>query len=338
MKYLNTVKNKKWTVKIPVIIGCAFVLLYSCVNLVTVIYDDLLDANQVATFTMKVQINPAENQSDNRLIIAYLVPKSWKAVENTQVTYINSLDPGIVKTMSPVPEGTFPKNGDGLTWDAALRNRFGFGPNVLDEMEWIAYWSDEVSDVVKSQNMDIDVKIEMKIGPDNMRVKLGFFVNHNNDGLSTNGDHFKVYYTDCIEIANGEGLIMDFCELHFNMVQPSNATKEDIVTIKFLGDIEPNVLDDAEAVYLSVVAYTDAGKTYTVNARNEKTKMQKESLFGRSYSLTFWPGDYFGIPESESITSIEYFFTNEDGSLWLKETSDSGGGAETPFLTPFICK
>ena len=334
MKYKYKI-NSGWKAAIPLTL-ILLLALFSCIYLDSVEYEPTVKAGEKATFTMKIRVEPAENANDDRLVVGYLVPKIWNAAANTKVTYTSSLYPGSVRTMSLIPAGTLPKNGGGLTWDAALRDKYGYGPNVLDDMEWLVYWSDDVESVTVRENFTVDVKIETRTSPENIKVKLGFFVNHTNDGLGTSQDHYKVLYTDCFEVVDGEGIVMDFCESHFNMFQPSNVTKDDIATIKFQGGIAPNALDVTDEVYLCATAYTNTGNAYEKSDRTEKSKMIKENQDGKTYSLTCWLGDYFNIPANESIERIEYFFSNKDGSIWVKDASTDG--TETLFVTPCICK
>ncbi len=297
-------------------------------------YDSTIKAGEKAVFKMKVRVEPAQESNDNRLVVGYLVPKAWKAGENTTVNYTTTLYRDEVKTMSLIPEGVIPLNGGGMTWSEALRDKYGFGPNVLDDMEWLVYWTDDVESVTVRENFNADIKIETLAGLENMRVKLGFFIGHTNDGLG-DADQYKVLYTDCIEVVDGEGLVVDFCEPHFNMFYPSNATKDDIVTFKFQGGIQENALDDTDEIYLCAVAYTDTGNAYDVSGREAVSRMHKEGMDGKTFSLTCWLGDYFNIPADESVTRIEYFFSNKDGSAWVKEMDDD---TEKLFITPCICQ
>lgn len=309
-------------------------LMVHCVYLDSVDYEPTVNAGDVATFTMNVRVEPAENKNDVRLVIGYLVPKSWVAAANTVVTYTSNIDAGI-KTMTLIPEGNLPKNGGGLTWPNALKSKFEFGPNVLEDMEWIAYWSDEVYSVSNGEKLKAAVTIKTKTGPENMRVKLGFFVNHTEDGINGT-DHWKVLYTDCFDVINGEGDPIDFCQLHFNSVQPLQATKDDIITIKYQGDIASNALDDAEEVYLCATAFTDNGNSYYVCSLDDKSRMIRENAYGHTFSLTFWPAGYFSIPKGEEITKIQYSFLNEDGTVELQEVQEDM--SENPYVYSFNCK
>jgi hypothetical protein len=334
MKNLYTTKGK-WLMASFIFLLLSIITFFSCVYLDSVEYQSTLKAGENATFTVNVRIDAAENRTA-RLIFSILVPKGWNAAANTTVTYTDTYDEGVVKTLSIVPVEISPKNHSGMTWDAALKEKYGVGPNVLDDMEWVTFQSDEVYEVRNGDKHTAKLTVVTKVGQENMRVKLGFFINHTDDGLGGSEDHYKVFFSDCIEIVDGDAsAYVDFCELHFNSITPSNSTKDDILTIKFQGDIEPNDLDNAGEIYLIAKAITDALHEYTVSDRSVKTRMMNEQ--GKTYSLTFWPADYFNIPENEEILRIEYYFTNEDGSLSVMQTYDTGDPA-TWFLSPFMCK
>ncbi len=308
-----------------------------CIELDSVDHKDSIKAGEEATYTMHIRVEPGENSAEGgeRLVIGYLVPKSWRASEHTVATYTSSIDEG-VKTMSLMPKDAQPKNMQGRTWPAALKERFGFGPNVLDDMEWVVYQTDDVYNVNNGEKISMTVNLKTITGTDNLRVKLGFFVNNSGDGFSTDTQRFKVMYTDCIEVL-GAGPLVDFCQLHINSVQPLFATKNDLITIKYQGDLFQNVLDKSEQIYLCATAYTESGKTYEVCGLQEKSRMMRENKNGHTFSLTFWPAGYFGILEGEEISKILYSFKNADGTVELKNVLDDGQNTEVPFEYIFTC-
>ena len=299
-----------------------FLLAWSCVFLDDIEYPETATAGETATFSMNVRIEPAEDASNARLVVGYLVPKSWDAANNTTVTYTSNVDEG-VQTSSLIPEGNLPKNGNGLTWQEGIKEQFGFGPNVLNDMEWVVFWTDKVYNVSNGEKINAKFKLETKLGTENLRVKLGFFINDTGDGLSGDTKRAKALFSDCIEVTGGDGAVTDFCELHLNSAQPVTATKDDILTFKFQGDVSENALNGASEIFFCATAYTDNGNSYTVCDLGPSSKMRKESDFGNTYSITFWPGGYFNIPAGESITRIEYSFKNKDGSIEVIDNNAS---------------
>jgi hypothetical protein len=333
MKNLYQIKRKRSRASFIGLL-LALVMVVSCVYLDGVEYDSTLKAGEEATFTVNMHIE-GWGTPGTRLVFSFLVPTSWNAAANTTVTYTETYHPGVLQTMSLIPVETAPSSKQGTTWATALKEEYGVGPNVLDDMEWVTFQSNVTYDISDGDNQSATITVVTKVGPDNMRVKLGFYVDHSANGLGGNingNDSHAVFYSNCIEVVDGEGELMDFCELHFNLVTPSNATKNDILTIKFQGDIEANDLDGINEIYLISKATTNSGSEYEINEKSAKTRMVHE--LGKTYSLTFWAADYFGIPENEEIVRIDYYFTNLDGSRSVYED----GAPNTWFTRALICK
>jgi hypothetical protein len=284
-------------------------------------YESTLTAGENATFIVNMYIESAEDRPADALILSFLVPKSWNARANTTVTYVDTYQPDVVKRMSIIPVEVAPNNHPGMSWDEALKVKFGVESNVLDDMEWVTFQS-EAYDVGNGDKQKAKITIVTKAGPENLRFKFGYFINHVQDGLGGDESRWKHAQTDCIEVIDGEGELIDFCELHFNTMIPNSATKDDILTIKFQGELGENDLDGVDEIYLVSKAITYSGTEYAVTERSEETRMIKES--GKTFSLTFWAAGYFGIPDNEEILRIEYYFTNADGSKSVMETDEDG--------------
>ena len=318
-------------------------IMVACVNLVGVSYDqDQVNAGEVAIFRMNAEMRPIANLNEQtHLVIAFCAPKVWQPRENTIAEYENSLDPGVIMPMELIPIDISPTHRPGLTWETAMWNQFGSGPNVLDDMQWVAFWSVETMDPQNGQNMDITITIKAKTSEENLRAKLGFYLNYSTQGLESNTDYWGLDWGSCFEVINGQGSIIDFCDLHANMNQPGSATQDDIVTIKYLGGIiENDPLDEVSDIYLSATAYTEK-RSYEKRNGQEDSKLNKEGVFGRTFGLTFWPVGYFGIPDDEKIIRIEYSFTNKDGTVYLMEQEKDDEGnvvSEEPFKFVFDCK
>ncbi|MDR1120390.1 MAG: DUF4961 domain-containing protein [Dysgonamonadaceae bacterium] len=340
MKNLYQIKRKRSKAGFTGLLLAMVVTVISCVTLDSVVYESTLTAGEEATFTVNMSIDAVavDGNISTRLIFSFLAPKSWNAAANTTVTYIDTYSPGVVKTMSLIPAETAPSSKQGMTWAAALRAEYGVGPNVLDDMEWVTYQSNETYSVGNGDKQSAAIKVVTKVGTDNIRVKLGFYVDHSDNGLggnvNNNASH-AVFYTDCIKVLNGEGDLIDFCEPHFNLVVPVNATKNDILSIKFQGDIRPNDLDGIDEIYLVAKATTNFNSEYEISEKSAKTRMVHES--GKTYSVTCWAADYFGIPENEEIIRIKYYFTNSDDSMSVTP-EDEEAGTGTWFTKTVICK
>lgn len=325
-------------------------------------------AGEYAEFVMYIKCGSNKDDQINKLIIAVNVPKVWTDAKNAIVTWEGT---GHGKNlegehkMSPIPDGTSPARKPGLTWDQALLNKFGGeNPNVLDDTQWVAFVSDDAATIDNgggAYDVYVKIKIKMKTGPDNLRAKIGFFANYENDGLSeydsnsneVGPDHWKAMWSpDCFEVTDGEGAEpIDFCQYHFYQVTPGNATQNDILTFRYIGDYYNNQLINESNIYLNAKAHTANGNTYTVNEISDKTKLLKDSRWGVMWSATLWPEGFFGVPANETITHIEYYFTNADGSRYVDKYDDEQAGKDDPagdddhstrekkpFVYNFICK
>jgi hypothetical protein len=352
-RFIKMSKRKKAIYAITLSLA---LIMFGCVYLdsvnVTQIYDGKevawAKAGDIATFTLQGHIQCSEDHNGVKFVVGFLAPKSWKVAQNAKVTYKNDLaeDPDQEKTMSVIPDTSLPKNGGGRTWVEALTQEYGVGPNVLDDMEWVVFWTDDSWDIVNNANPNYTIYIRTNVGEQNLKASLGFFVNHTDDGFSNGGDHKKVKFSDeCFEVVDGKGLVIDYCNDHYNKVQPLAALQDDFVTFSFNGAVNlDNPLSKWGDIYFKATAITNAGNRYTVNEKTDKTRMTKESAFSDTYSLTIWPADYFSIPEDEEIVSVDYWFTNRDETIVISKTEDDALLGEEdleeglPFYFEFLCE
>ena len=305
-------------------------------------------AGEVATFTVKGHIQAAEDQT-RRFLVAILVPKSWNARENTTVTYIaDGVEDGVTSLpMSAVDTKLVPKNAT-VPWSELLMAEYGVSNNVLNDMEWVAFRTDKIYEIKNHDYGNFTITLKCKAGPKNLRFKPAFFINFAEDDFPGNEDYKKYSPgNQCFEVVEGDGAVTDFCAFHFNKVEPLAALQDDYVTFSFLGNTYSNKLVNLKTnIYLEATAYTDNGNIYIVNEKNEKTLMIKEDRpHTENYNLTLWPRGFFGVPEGETITRIDYIFTNADGTVKITATDDKiaveggeAGGEEEPFVFELVCE
>ena len=58
--------------------------------------------------------------------------------------------------------------------------------------------------------------------------------------------------------------------------------------------------------------------------------MTRPNTITRNYSVTIWPVGFFGIPEGETITKIDYYFTNRAGDVVVNKSYDMTINGDTP--------
>ncbi len=350
-------KNRKFYFKGIFLVSLFAIILFGCVYLDSVsimqIQGDgteapIAKAGTEATFTVKGNINCAEDHGDVRFVVSVLVPKSWNARAHAKVTYVTTLhtDPDEILTMSVVPESSLPKNAGGRTWGEALMQEYGVGPNVLSDMEWVTFQTDDKWAIFNGDKPTYTIYIRTNVGELNLKTYLGFFVNHTDDGLSTSNDHKKVKFSDeAFEVVDGKGLTIDFCNNHFNKVQPLAALQNDFVTFSFNGGVYQNDLTSANEIYIEAKAYDAFGTVIsTITERSNKTLLIRESAYNDIYNLTIWPADFFDVLNGMIIDHIEYIFTNKDGSVTITQSDDDYAvngteivGAKEPFVIQLLC-
>lgn len=301
-------------------------------------------AGKVATFKFSGTISIDGSGTNESFIVSFLVPRSWKARENSTVTFTeDKFKPGEDNKMILIPESEQP-SGKGMSWAAALKKKYGVGLNVLSDMEWVTYKSDPYPEVGGTINYTVTIKC--KSGMSNLKFKPSFFINHSSDGLGTDNQHFgEMDVKDCFEVVDGQGSVIDFCSTHYYQINPLSSLQDDFVTFTFQGDVYTNELIKADKVYFEATAYTEEGNKYTVSEKSTKTLMKREEKLPR-YNTTIWPAGFFDIPEGETISYIEYVFTNADGTVKITQSDDNRDnngekveeGAQEPFVFELQCK
>lgn len=305
-----------------------------------------IKVGETATFkvTGHLEVSGDRDQEDI-LIFAMLAPRSWNIRYNTRVTYrgTESLDWDEIQTMSPIPITSAPKNMPGYTWPEALMERFGLGPNRFNDMEWVAWQADVPVMVYNGSRCQYEVTVECKVGEDNLSCCVGLFINDVADGLTTDDRYYKCVFSDPFRVYGGVGEEVDYSKLRFNTVEPARSLQDDLVTFTFAGEAYENDLIGEDEIFFEATAITAEGRSYIVDRRDDTTLMKRENTFSHNYSITLWPVGYFGIPEGETISRIEYVFTNRDGSKIVNKSLDDkmGGGQpasdDIPFTYTLVC-
>lgn len=296
-----------------------------------------IQAGETATFVLGCELNAnADVPEGRKLIVGMLAPRDWNIAKNCTMSAQASagLDPEVIHEMKVIPNSTQPRNMPGRTWPEALMERFGLGPNRYNDMEWVAWQGDELIPVYNGTHATYEVTVKCKVGQQNLRANLGFVVNNLGDGMSSDEKYIKYAFSEHqFEVYGGIGETIDFGKLRFNSVEPARAIQDDIITYTFVGDAYENDLIKEPEIFFRGKAYTAEGGVYEA----EKLKMERANTFTHSYSCTIWPAGFFNIPDGETITKIEYSFTNAAENIVVNKSLDDLMGGETPESddTPF---
>lgn len=284
-------------------------------------------AGTEATFTIKGHIEGKEESKDDQFVVSILVPKSWNVKANARVTYKTTLhtNPDEELKMSVIRLSSLPKNGGGRTWAEALIQEYGVGPNVLSDMEWVTFATDAKWTVFNGDKADYTIFIHTNVGQKNLKAYLGFFVNHTNDGISPGDvEHKKIAFSQTpFEVVGAENLLIDFSTEHFNKVQPLAILQDDYVTISFNGGVFQNDLVNSDEIYFEGTAYDEDGVVIAeINEKSSKTLLKRKNQYELISSLTIWPANFFNVPEGQTISRVNYVFTNRSRTVVITQSDD----------------
>ena len=290
----------------------------------------------VVPIKVHVSVPTAGDPSSSYLVFGFLVPKGWKAAQNTTVRY-ESTGSGN-GNMTLIPNSTLPKNGGGLNWPAYMKKFFGIGGNLIDDMEWVVYQSNTPFSYSNGYTFSGDIIVNIKVGADNNNttVKLGYAVTDASNELTSN--QFGTYYSElvpptCVEVTGGTGDLVDFCNPQLTFVDPPKSLDNDFVTLTYDGNVVTTPLNGESDLYLCATAYTNDGKTIQVCEQTNKSHMIQTSATSKRFQLTFWPKSFFNVTDKQTITKMEYFVTNKAGSVKV-----GYGNTLEPFVYTFKCE
>lgn len=306
-------------------------LLAGCVFLDGVDQPTTAKAGEEMTIVMHNRIDVADGgRTGVRLMIGFLAPKSWAATTTSNITYTtNSYGNG---KMVPIPSSV---TTSGVTWPVALKNRFGMGGNYMtDDLEWVVFWTEQAFNVPQGVKDNIDVKMVIKPGPENMQFKTGYFLGNSADGLSDvfgSNNVYKCMFKDCFSITDGDGDIIDFCNPQIAAVTPGVATDNDFLTVSFDPDIVPTALNGIANIYFCAKGYTSDGQILDACTQTDDSKLK--SYTGKKSAITIWPRAYFNMQDGQTLTKIEYFFTDATGTVKV-----GFGNTSAPFVYTFKCQ
>lgn len=283
--------------------------------------------------TVHIDIPTVGNGGPDNLILGILVPKGWKAAQNTTITYTSpTLGDG---TMSLVPATPLPKNGGGLSWSAYMKKTFGIGGNLIDDMEWVAYQADKAYPHNGSE-IKGDLLIKMKVGADgnNTLVKLGYVITDTGNGFISdgNGTYYSEKVTPCFSLTGGPGDLVDFCNPQLTIVDPPKALDNDFISITFDNNLVKTDLSGQTDLYLCATAYTPDNKAITICEQTNRTQLNQTAATSKKFQVTIWPRSFFGLQTGQSLTRIEYFITNKANTVKI-----GYGNTTAPFVYTFKC-
>ncbi len=259
----------------------------------------------------RIDNNQANPTYATKLMVGMMVPKNWNAKQNTTVSLVS---PKGNETLALVPD-TEIEPVSGQNWPAAAKKRFGIGPNLVDDFEWVIYRTNKVYTFINNEDIDFDVNIVTKIGPENMVAKLGFYLGSSKENLRPDdADYTKVAFSNRFEVQNGGGDLIDFINPQLSKVDPVKSLDNDIVTFTFDAGVTDTQLSNTDDLFLCAKAFD--GGDQLVAERCEQTSLTRlTAVGGKRYRIDLWPRGFFNVPEGTTIARLEYYYTDRTGTI-----------------------
>jgi hypothetical protein len=277
-------------------------------------------AGETITIMVNATIPQTKTSPANRIIFAYLVPRDWNAAANSVITYTSGRGNG---KMTLMPPGK-PATGFDRDWPGILMSRFKMGPNQVRDMEWVTFQSDTTYPSVEgSPGVKGIIKIVTTVGKQNEIVRPGYFVG-TGDGIDPENN--PVYGND-LHIVGGKGQLLDFSHPEQATIVPARSVDNDYITITFDGNVRPTSLTASTTIFLQAKAFTKDGQVIQVVERNATTRLAP--LGDNKWSIQIWPRAFFRLKKGQSLSKMEYYFTNRAGD---KANYDQPGN---PFVFEF---
>ena len=311
-----------------VVAGLLLLIIVSCsMTIDSLTQPSSVNGGDILPVTLNVTISTNADQTSN-FIVGILVPKVWKAAQNTTITFTSDITSGN-QGMTLIPAGTPEPKGSGRDWPTLIANTAGNGGNLLADWEWVVFTSNTAYSVTANATIHAVVNLKIKTSPDNLLFKLGYCVANSSDGLS-GADRYAVRFSDCFRV-DGIGDLIDFCNPQVSTVDPRTSLDNDIITVTFDGGVQSSVLDNASQVYLCVSGITDAGDTLNVCTQNDQTKMIPLGL--NKWQKDIWPRKLFNLTDQQHLTGLRYYFTDPTGTKKVGYP-----GTPDPFPYTFKCQ
>jgi len=295
-------------------------LLAGCITIDEVDQPSTAQPGQNITITVKIEVTQSKDNSADRIYFGFLAPRDWNAAANTTVTF--SSDRGNGK-MTLVPPGALALKSNNR-WAALLLSRYGIGVNLLKDMEWVTFRTDSTyaaangGPVVKAT-----IKIVTRTGTQNEIVRLGYFATAEDiiDPID------NPFYGKDLTIAGGKGPLLDFSHPQTATIVPAKSVDNDYITITFDGNARRTALTGSTAVYLRASAYTRDQQVINVADGSRPTRLAP--MGNNKWRIQIWPRSFFHLKENQSLTRMEYYFTDRAGD----KVGDDPSGA--PFKYEF---
>ena len=308
----------------------AGLIVTACVSTLTIISQQVLVTPGDSThMVIGLQWTETNFDRNDRQVVAICVPKSWNAAKNTTMTYTSDVGDG---KMVLIPDGITEPSSH-LSYPNAMMKKFGIGPNYINDMEWVVFWTDVKLSVANQTTVNGKIFISIKTTTEYLSFRPGYAMCEDEDGLSdSNSGYYQSQFGTCMEvIGTGDEDVQDFCNPQIGIGEPSSATENDIVTIKYNASLDTSSLKNQPDIYFCATAFTSDNDSVSICQPSPQTKLTRYDL--NQWRIDFWPKKFFNLEKGKIINQIKYYFTDETGTI-----KTGYGNSADPFKYNFKCK
>ena len=298
-------------------------LVFSCITFKSVIFPT--DPKAGEDFNIKVTFDfTGETERSGNLIVAFPVPKSWKATETVTGTLTThnlrggqpnmNLDDITDEVLTLASEVTEPTTT--LPYPSAMLSQYGVLGNT-GPVEWIVLKSQTVFNVHGSAPGDVtaDIDIHLKAGNNNVKFFSAVAICLSGNGFNTaNAGEFEISDTQVVQVTGGTGAD-DYTVVHFVSTTPQTFRFGDYVSIQFVSEADGVKTDlyGVEDIYLNASATLANGTVKT----GDKALMIRSG--DASYFKYIYPKSFFGLGQDAEISEMHVWFSNADGSVTVTD-------------------
>lgn len=321
MKRLKNIKYRHWLAifALPLVV-------VACMSIEEIIHPDDPKVNSEIEITVKVKV-VTETDETARLVFAVLAPKSWNIAQSAKLTlttdgYASQGYPEVVGETMELMADTDLEPTTALKWSEAYQSKIGLMGN-LGPVEWVVFKSKTafiINDKVSTDPINGTVRIRFTTGSQNLKCFMGYGFCGMKSGF--NSERYKANErSKVLTVTGGSNQMIDYTTVSLVSTVPSVFRYGDIFSVKFesvAGSTE-TALKGVEKVYLYGRAVYNGGQEAVVDAIGAATLMEK--IGETTYQKYIYPRQFFGLPDDAVIEATYFHFTNEDGSIVVKDTS-----------------
>lgn len=284
--------------------------LTGCYDIISVSQPTALDARQPFRSQIKVHLRCTEDLADAHFVFAFLIPRSLEGSPQ-RVIYRCNIGSGTMRKLV----GSRSSSPKKRTWAEYLTAQYQNGNNILDDMVWVIYTTEEKYSVKKGQG-DIlgTIFLSYNVGENNIKFRPSYVIANTANGFGLNN---TIYHCGPVEVRNGLRSVLDYTK--HTLFSATDSDRPNQIKIRLNANASPNVLKRSRTILINAIAITDSGKILT---RMKKVNSNRMTPTGNNkWYFNMDLKEYFDLKQ-ESINHVTFSFS--DGEERTIDRDNSG--------------